>query len=687
MPQARRNRLAHATSPYLLQHQSNPVDWFPWGEEAFAKARAEDKPIFLSVGYSACHWCHVMEKDAFSVEEVADLLNENFVSIKVDREERPDVDQLYQGVVQLMGKSGGWPLSVFMTPDGRPFFGGTYFPPQDAFGLPSFSRILQAIRDAWTERRQEVEASADSFEEGLSKYLEVGMGEGERPPSVDELGRAAEGILEAFDDENGGFFGAPKFPHPMELSFLLRLSSLPLKIDEGLRFESRRALEASLEAMARGGIFDQLGGGFHRYTVDEAWVVPHFEKMLYDNALLLRLYAEASRAFGRRQDEEVVFGIVNWLDEMRDPQGAFFSAQDADSEGEEGKYFVWSPEEFDEILGMPLAELAKERFGVRPGGNFEKGKTVLTRAASIEELATRHGKSTGEIEDLLREARERLLEARRKRVAPAVDDKVLASWNGLAIGALAVAGRYLEDAGLVGRARRAADAVLSRLWDGERLLRTYRGDRQGQPAFLDDHAFLCEGLTELFETTGEVRWLEMARKLAKRIVSHFWEEETRTFYLSPADGERLLHRVHSSHDQAIPSGASTAVMAFLRLFPLTGEEELGRIAEAYLARQSDAMVKNPFAFGHLLSAALLRAKGITEVAILGRAGPEREALLSASREGFRPDILAYAAEQGAGPAMQGRAEVDGKPAAWICRHFACERPRTEPEDVRDALRV
>jgi uncharacterized protein YyaL (SSP411 family) len=685
MARPRENRLAASTSPYLLQHSRNPVDWYPWGAEALERAREEDRPIFLSVGYSACHWCHVMEKDAFSVDEIAETLNRHFVSIKVDREERPDIDALYQGVVQLMGKSGGWPLSVFLTPDGRPFFGGTYFPPRDAYGLPSFRRVLDAIVDAWTHRREAIEESADSFAKGLSEYLRLGLGEGGEAPDAERLFEAAEHILEAVDEVNGGFFGAPKFPHPMELAFLLRIASLPLGADEALRARAREAVETSLDAMMRGGIHDQLGGGFHRYAVDERWAVPHFEKMLYDNALLLRLYAESARAWGRDDHREVALGIVAWLDEMRDPSGAFHSAQDADSEGVEGKYFVWTPEEFEEVLGRPSAAIAMERYGVRVGGNFEGGATVLSRAATVEDLARRFGRTEDEIRTSLEEARQKLLERRRRRVPPATDDKVLAGWNGLAIGALAAAGRLLEEGELVQRARRAADAVLSRLWDGKRLLRTFRGDRARQDAFLEDYAFLCEGLVELFESTGEARWLDDALALARSIAERFWEEETRTFYLGPADGERLLHRVISAHDQAIPSGASSATTAFLRLFALTGEEELGRIAEAHLARQGRALAENPFAFGHLLSAGVLRALGITEVAVLGPEGRKRDALLAASREGFRPDILAYASERGAGPALEGRAGIDGEPAAWICRHFACERPRTEPEDVRAAL--
>lgn len=685
MAEPRRNRLASATSPYLLQHSRDPVDWFPWGEEAFEKARREDRPIFLSVGYSACHWCHVMQKDAFSEEEIAQALNRDFVSVKVDREERPDVDELYQGVVRLLGRPGGWPLSVFLTPDGRPFFGGTYFPPRDAHGLPSFRRVLAAVTDAWNHRRDEIERMADEIARGLSAYVAAGLGEGESAPAATELSEAAEKILSALDAVHGGFFGAPKFPHPLELSFLLRIAAMPLGVDEGLSARAREAVEISLDAMARGGVRDQLGGGFHRYAVDERWAVPHFEQMLYDNALLLRLYAEAARAFGRHDFAGVAAGIVDWLDEMRDPASAFFSSRDADSEGVEGRYYVWTPEEFEEVLGAELAEVAMARFGVLAGGNFEGGTTVLSIAASVPELSRRFGRSEEEIRGMLREARRRLLESRARRVPPATDDKILAGWNGLAIGALAAAGRLLEDNSLVERARRAAAAVLSRLREEDRLLRVYREGRAGQDAFLDDHAFLCEGLVELFESTGELRWLDEAVMLARTIARRFWDDATQTFYLEPEDGERLIVRVVAARDGAVPAGASSATLAFLRLRALTGEDEFGRIAEAHLRRQGQAMAENPFSFGHLLCAAVLHARGITEVAVLGPPGPKRDSLLAASREGFRPDILAYASERGAGPATAGRGGADGEPAAWVCRQFACERPRTDPDELRAAL--
>ncbi|HEY0840608.1 MAG TPA: thioredoxin domain-containing protein, partial [Vulgatibacter sp.] len=448
------NRLAHEASPYLRQHMYNPVDWYPWGDEAFEKAEAEQKPILLSVGYAACHWCHVMEKDAFEVDEVAALMNRDFVSIKVDREERPDVDSLYQGVVQLMGRGGGWPLTVFLTPDRRPFFGGTYFPPKSAYGLPGFSHVLQSLADAWANRRDEVLKSAASFEEGLSRYARLGVGveDGGTPVGVPDLVRAADRIVQEGDTENGGFFGAPKFPHPMELAFLLRVvSSGAQEVTPDRRAEGQALLRLSLDRIRRGGIYDQLAGGFHRYAVDEAWAVPHFEKMLYDNALLLRVYAEAAVVLQDDDYAVVAKEIAAWLSrEMQDTKGAFYSSQDADSEGVEGKFFVWTKDELRDALGPKLAEDAAAHYGVTDSGNFEHGATVLHLARADAPS------SDAEVEKI----RRKLLEAREKRDRPATDDKVIAAWNGLAIGGLAAAGRLLRDPELVHMARQAAECLL-----------------------------------------------------------------------------------------------------------------------------------------------------------------------------------------------------------------------------------
>jgi len=680
------NRLAHEASPYLRQHMHNPVDWYPWGDEAFEKAAAEQKPILLSVGYAACHWCHVMEKDAFDVEEVAALMNRHFVSIKVDREERPDVDALYQGVVQLMGRGGGWPLTVVMTPDRRPFFGGTYFPPRPAYGMPGFSQVLSAIADAWANRRDEVEKSAASFEEGLARFTRLGIGaEGERAVGAADLVRAADRLVQEGDRTHGGFFGAPKFPHPMELAFLLRMVASDLDEMTGdRRREAEELLRRTLDAMHRGGIHDQLAGGFHRYSVDEAWAVPHFEKMLYDNALLLRVYAEAAVALGDGAYADVARGIAGWMArELQDARGAFHSSQDADSEGVEGKFFVWTRAQLEDALGPRLAADATTRYGVGEEGNFEGGATVLHLAREDVPAS----------DEAAEEIRRRLLEVREARVRPATDDKVITAWNGLAIGALAAAGRLLGDRDLVAKARQAAEFLLQTFETSGGLHRIWRNGQVKEGAFLDDYGALCEGLLELFEATGDARHLVEARRLAQEAIRDFWDEGAGMFWLAPApapgrgggSGGELPHRMPSVHDDAAPSGASSFTTALLRLHALTGEARFGEIAERWLRRQRDEMIRNPFAFGHLLGAAVLAARGIDVVAVVGREGRERDALLAAARRGLRPEVLAFASADPTIDAVEGKGEVDGRPAAYVCRQFACEAPRTDPGEVSDAL--
>jgi len=679
------NRLAREASPYLRQHMHNPVDWYPWGPEALTKAKAEQKPIFLSVGYAACHWCHVMEKDAFEVESVAALLNQGFVSIKVDREERPDVDALYQGVVQLMGKGGGWPLTVFLTPDLDPFFGGTYFPPKPSYGLPGFSGLLEAIHKAWTERRDEVLQSATSFREGLGRYVQMGVGVGEERLRAADLFPVCDQLVDALDKENGGFFDAPKFPHPMELAFLLRMASSPPEgMSDERRLAAEHAVRFSLDEMARGGIYDQLGGGFHRYSVDAAWRVPHFEKMLYDNAQLVRLYAEAARAFDDESYARISREIAGWMkDELTNDEGGLYSSQDADTEGVEGKSFVWTPGELREVLGEELAAVAAAHFDVTEGGNFEGGASVLRRKTRDAPLFK--AESAEEPDPRIEEARTRLLAARRRRVAPATDDKVIAAWNGLAIGGLAAAGRLLDEPTMVEQARRAADFVLGRLYRDGGLQRIWREGVVKQEAFLDDWAALSEGLIELFETTGERRYLETARALATKIVDEFWDPERGGFFLSSS--LELGHRVPSVYDNAVPAGASSATVALLRLHALIGEDRFGEVSSNYLKRQRDELMRNPFAFGHLLCAAYLQVKGITEVAVLGEDGVERRDLLAAARQGLHPEILAYAAPAGEGDLLGGKGEVDGRPAAYICRRFACEAPLGSPQEVSGSLGI
>ena len=500
------NRLQHETSPYLLQHASNPVDWFPWGEEALERARTQDKPILLSIGYAACHWCHVMERESFEDPETAALMNERFVSIKVDREERPDLDAIYMDAVQAMTGSGGWPLTAFLTTDGRPFFAGTYFPDEDRHGLPSFRKVLTAIADVWEHRRAEAETQSAKVTEAIERTGRLGAS---TEPLTEEVLRAAfEGLRAAFDPRWGGFGRAPKFPQPMTLEFCLRmhLRGAP---------DALELVTTTLDRMAGGGMYDQLGGGFHRYSTDERWLVPHFEKMLYDNALLIRLYVHAWQVTGNERYRTVATQTCDYLlRELRHPDGGFFSSQDADSEGVEGRFFVWSWDELVEVGGEAVATA----FGATPGGNWE-GTNVLWRPLPLEAVAAELELEPAELERDLEAARSRLFELREARVHPATDDKVLAAWNGMAIAALAEAGRAFGDARYVEAAVRAAEFVLEHLRDGSgRLLRSWRDGRSGRPAFADDHASMADACLVLYETTFELRWFEHARSLADELV-------------------------------------------------------------------------------------------------------------------------------------------------------------------------
>ncbi|HEX4513457.1 MAG TPA: thioredoxin domain-containing protein, partial [Polyangiaceae bacterium] len=535
------NRLAREASPYLKQHAENPVDWFPWGQEALARARREDKPILLSIGYSACHWCHVMERECFEDAAIAKLMNEHFVSIKVDREERPDLDQIYQLTAQLLGRSGGWPLTVFLTPDQRPFFAGTYFPPVDRHGLPSFPRILEAVADAYANKRGDIDLQAKEISDAITQVSAPDARDGEVPPDV--LARAATKLQTRFDDEHGGFGSRPKFPSTMSLDVLLMHAIA--NQDEKARARCKRALDA----MRDGGIWDQLGGGFHRYSTDERWLVPHFEKMLYDNALLLRLYVDGYRVWREERYASTAREIVGYLErEMLDASGGFYATQDADSEGEEGKFFVWTQAEIRDVLGEDAA-LACARFGVEPEGNFEDtDASVLSIARSIEELAVKFTVAPSEIERRLERARATLLAHRDERVKPFRDEKILAAWNGLLVSSLADASRALSEPRWLELAERAFAYVWTHLRKGDRIVR-HASQTSG---FLDDQAFVACAALDLHETTGNPAYLEHARLLAKTIRDAF-RDESGALYLAPKDGEALIARTQDVYDHALPS--------------------------------------------------------------------------------------------------------------------------------------
>ncbi len=648
------NRLANETSPYLLQHAGNPVDWYPWGEEALGRAREEDRPLLLSIGYSACHWCHVMERESFEVEETAALMNERFVCVKLDREERPDLDAIYMEACQAMTGHGGWPLNVFLTPEQVPFYAGTYFPPKERHGMPSWRAVLEAVDDAWQTRAKEIRAGGERIAQSL-------RGAATLEPSAEPLRDAALAgavtALESIEDrEHGGFGGAPKFPPASAIELLLR---------RGATEPAARALRA----MAAGGIYDQIGGGFARYAVDERWLVPHFEKMLYDNALLARAYLHGWQVTGEPLMRRVCEETLDWmLGEMRGPEGGFYSALDADSEGEEGRFYVWTPGQLREALGAEDAAAAAAYFGVHPGGNFE-GATILTRGAA-------EPANLGDI-------RRRLYEVRARRVWPALDDKRLTAWNALAIAALAEAGAVLERADYLDAARRCAEFLLAdvRARDGK-LLRTYKDGEAKLNAYLEDHAFLLEALLVLYEASFEERWFVEARGLADTIIERFADSERGGFFETSDDHERLLARRKDLEDHPIPSGNASAAYGLLRLAALSGEHGYEERATGILALLHELAARHPQAFAHLLQALDFHLASVREVALVG---PDTGELARVVRARFRPHVVLAGGGGASVPLLEGRTPVEGRAAAYVCEGFACRAPVTEPGELEPLL--
>jgi uncharacterized protein YyaL (SSP411 family) len=677
------NRLAREQSPYLLQHKDNPVDWNPWGTEAFAKAKAEDKPIFLSIGYSTCHWCHVMEHESFEKEHVARVLNDGFVSIKVDREERPDVDDIYMTAVQMMTGSGGWPLSLFLTPEGKPFYGGTYFPPEGRWGRPGFVTLLHSIRDAWQNRRPELEASAGQMLAHLSASTNgLPGGRAVGPANLDAAARSLEA---QFDAVHGGFGGAPKFPPAMRLELLIRRWLVT-------REESARQMaETTLTKMAAGGMYDQVGGGFHRYSTDERWLVPHFEKMLYDNAMLARVYLLAHRAFGGEEHARVASETLDYLlREMTPEGGGFFSAQDADSEGEEGTFYVWNPETLGAAVGRQAAPIVAARFGVTPEGNFENGQTVLSVAATVSELAERFGRPETEIAALLGEARAKTYAARSTRVRPGTDDKLLTDWTSLAICAFALAGRVLAQPRYEAAAKGAADRLLERCRKGPGLLHREKDGRAEIPGFASDYACFIEALLDLYEATFEPRYFRAALELEKAFEERFTDPRG-GFYFAGDGHDGLILRPKETMDGATPSSNSIAAMNLLRLSALTGEAGYRERAEAIFDLFSGYLTKAPAALPRLLCALDYATAAPREIVLCGEPGrPDFEALRAAvfaSPGVNRVVVHADAAETLADltPLVAGRGSKDGHAAAYVCESFTCRRPTTSPIELADAL--
>jgi len=679
------NRLAGETSPYLLQHAHNPVEWYPWGEEALERARGEDKPILLSIGYSACHWCHVMERESFENEDIARLMNENFVNIKVDREERPDLDQIYMSAVQMMTRHGGWPLTVFLTPDLVPFYGGTYFPPEDRYNIPGFPRILTGVAEAYRTRPEEVRQSSTEI---LAELRRMNLTrESAQSLSTSLLDTAFGTLARSYDPKHGGFGGAPKFPSSMSLDFLLRTHKRTG--DEG----ALRMATHTCRRMAQGGMYDQLGGGFHRYSVDAEWLVPHFEKMLYDNALLSRLYLHALQLTGDDFFRRVVTETLDYVvREMTGEGGGFYSTQDADSEGVEGKFFVWDEKEIAGLLGEHNARLFNSFYGVTAGGNFE-GHNILNVLRTPEEAARELKVPEERLADVLERGRRVLFEAREKRIKPGRDEKVLTAWNGLMIESFAEASAALgrEDYRLV--AERAASFVLSTLRRGGLLLHVYKDGQARHVGFLDDYSYVLSALITLFETTGEARWLTESKALADKMLEEFWDEDEGGFFYTGRSGEQLIVRNKDYFDNATPSGNSVAADALLRLATLTGEEDYRRKAVNVLRLVRDTAERYPNAFGYALGAVDFYLSSPKEIVVLFPEGEEEAARPFAEEIWTRylPNkVVVLAAEgdarlEGLVPLLQDRRAEGGRTTAYVCENYTCQRPVNSPEELAEQL--
>ena len=679
------NRLIHETSPYLLQHAHNPVDWYPWGEEAFARARAEDRPVLLSVGYSACHWCHVMAHESFEDEAIARQMNESFVCIKVDREERPDVDSIYMQAIQAQTGRGGWPMTMFLTPEGKPFYGGTYFPPEDRHGMPGFPRLLEAMAEAYRTKNSELTQSADQ----LVAHLRSGVmtTQGQEPPTTEILASAYQGLASQFDPQHGGLGAAPKFPQPMALELLLRHHARTGDI------QALAMVDFTLEHMARGGIYDQLGGGFHRYSTDQFWLVPHFEKMLYDNALLSRLYLHAYQVIGNPEHRRIVEETLDYvLREMTSPDGGFYSTQDADSEGVEGKYFVWTPVEIEAVLGKEQAEVFCLYYGVTPQGNFEGGN-ILSVPQEPQEVAQALGITETEMAATIREARGKLLAHRQGPVPPARDDKVLTGWNGMMLRSFAEAAATLRREDYRAAAVANASFLLDTMRSPDcRLVRTYKDGQAKLKGYLEDYAFLIDGLLALHEATFDLRWLQEAHSLADAMLDLFWDEDEQAFFDTGHDHEELILRPRDVFDNAMPSGGSVATDVLLRLAVLIDSPDYSRKATAALRSLQTVMTQAPLGFGQWLCALDFYLSTPKEIAVVGPwEDPATQSLLDQVYSRYMPNkvVTGYDPSQPEAaeeiPLLEDKDMIDGLPTAYVCQNYACLMPATEPEALAEQL--
>jgi uncharacterized protein YyaL (SSP411 family) len=696
------NRLINETSPYLQQHADNPVDWYAWGEEALAKARTEDKPIFLSIGYSACHWCHVMAHESFEDPDTAAIMNEHFVNIKVDREERPDLDSIYMEAVVAMTGQGGWPMSVFLAPDGVPFYGGTYFPPTSRYGMPSFKQVLLGIAETYRNQREKIEGGAAQLKARVEQTFALRADPDALRPEI--LSQTYHRLAGRFDRTHGGFGGAPKFPQPMNLEFLLRYHHQTGESD------ALDMVDLTLTQMASGGIYDQLGGGFHRYSTDARWLVPHFEKMLYDNALLARLYLHAWQVTGRplyrRVVEETLDYIIREMTEEYpdrstngrcDSTGGFHSAQDADSEGEEGRFFLWTPDQVTSVLGVEEGEIFCRYFDITPEGNFE-GKNILNVRLDTNTAAAVAQLDEAQFQAIIERGRHKLLQAREERVKPGRDEKVLTAWNGLALAAFAEASQVLDRDDYRQVAECNAEFVLNELRHNGRLLRSWKSEsptgegRARFNAYLEDYAFYADGLLALYQATFTPRWFAEARALADVILAYY-PDPNGGFFDTSQDHEQLITRPKSLQDNAIPSGNAMAADVLLRLAAYTGEETYRRPAEEMLAAMAPMMQEYPGGFSHWLSALAFYLAPPHEVALVGDPGAEgTQAMLDVLCGAYRPhQVVALAApdDQVAAsivPILAGRPQQDGRATAYVCHQFVCQAPVTDPASLAAQIR-
>ena len=678
------NQLINETSPYLLQHAHNPVDWYPWGLEAFERARAENKPLMLSVGYSSCHWCHVMEHESFEDPAIAALMNELFINIKVDREERPDVDAIYMEAVQAMTNHGGWPMTVFLTPDGKPFFGGTYFPPADRAGMSGFPRVLRSVADAFHNRRNEVAESAKQLAEMLNQHLIDRVETTQLSEQV--INASFSGLEGQFDWAMGGIKGAPKFPIPMIIDYLLRFYK---------RTGQRKALEMAtitLDRMARGGMYDQIGGGFHRYSVDDQWLVPHFEKMLYDNAQLALSYVQAFQVTSDPRYRKVAEETLDYvLREMTDPAGGFYSSQDADTEGEEGTTYVWDLHEVRTVLGPELSDPVQRYFGITGPGNFE-GHNILWIPRAPEKVAKELKISDEALEDYIRVAREKLYSVREKRPQPGRDDKVIAAWNGLTLKAFAVAATVLKRDDYREAAVANAEFLMGSMWKDDVLMRIYKDGRAKIHGFLEDYACCADGLLAVYEATFDTRWFAAARELSEQMVAKFRDESDKGFFDTSTDHERLISRPKNIFDNATPSGNAVACEVLMKLSLYTAEFGFAQVALDYLERTVQLPLRYPNGFGRTLCAIELALASPVEVAIVG--DPESQdakALFDVVFDEYQPNRVVAARPPGDEaaaqliPLLEGRDMVGGKPTAHVCQRHVCKLPVTSANDLRSQL--